>query len=112
MILCTCSEGIDLEQFGITHSRCVDPDLVEKIGGFKFIEEGKGKDKYQREACGCAPSVDIGAYNTCRGGCPYCYATKDHREAARNRTAASVDSPMLCDEVRPDDKIYEKRSFR
>lgn len=35
----------------------------------------ENRDPHQRPACGCARSVDIGAYRTCPAGCAYCYAT-------------------------------------
>jgi len=51
------SEKIDLAQFGIGHSHCIDRDRIEKILG-KSIESEK--DKNQRGECGCIASVDVG----------------------------------------------------
>ncbi|WDV45798.1 DUF1848 domain-containing protein [Clostridiaceae bacterium M8S5] len=67
----TCSEKIDLSQYDIKHSKCIDDDLIKKLFNFS----GKvPKDSNQRLECGCIKSVDIGTYNTCRNGCVYCYA--------------------------------------
>jgi len=67
----TCSERIDLSAVGIEHAKCVDDSLISEIIGHRICV---GKDKNQREECGCVASVDIGAYNTCKHGCLYCYA--------------------------------------
>jgi hypothetical protein len=67
----TCAEDIDLSRHGISHGRCVDETLISAIRGCPLT---LGKDKNQRPLCGCAPSVDIGAYRSCRNGCVYCYA--------------------------------------
>ena len=71
--LATCAEDIDLDQLGISHSKCIDDELVSKISGVNISLK---KDKYQRPACGCVESTDIGSYNTCRYGCLYCYANR------------------------------------
>lgn len=39
----------------------------------------------QRTGCGCAASVDVGAYDTCPHGCAYCYATSSAERVAANR---------------------------
>ena len=89
----TCAEKIDLEQYGITHNKCIDPEYLEKIfaddkefvyfcrtgklpeGEFELPDERKDlKDKGQRALCGCMISKDIGSYNTCLHFCKYCYA--------------------------------------
>jgi Domain of unknown function (DUF1848). len=65
----TCAEEIDLSDMNIGHARCIDPVLIERLFHKKV---DAGKDKYQRPACNCAVSVDIGMYNTCPGSCKYC----------------------------------------
>ncbi len=78
--LSTCAEEIDLEQFGISHGACIDPDLVKRIAG---IPLRRSKDRSQRKTCRCIESRDIGTYRTCPSGCAYCYAS-----AGRNLPAA------------------------
>ena len=63
--LATCAEGIELDKYGIKHAHCIDGGLFEKLLGCPMKV---GKDKNQRQECGCVASVDIGAYNTCRNG--------------------------------------------
>ena len=67
--LCSCCEGLEL--YGIRSGACIDPELVEKLMLKRLPAK---KDRSQRPLCNCAPSVDIGSYNTCGNGCIYCYA--------------------------------------
>lgn len=55
----------------LTPSRCIDGDYYSSITGFDFSSD---KDKYQRPACGCTESIDIGSYRPCAHRCIYCYA--------------------------------------
>lgn len=57
---------------GIPAGRCIDPLYLYSVLG---VTVKPTKDAGQRPACGCAPSKDIGAYDTCPHGCTYCYAT-------------------------------------
>lgn len=69
-----CAEPYDLSALGIGRASCVDADLVARLRGEP--PTGRGRDKGQRPGCGCAPSVDIGAYGACPAGCAYCYARR------------------------------------
>ena len=106
MRIFTCAETADLSGFGVEHGCCIDRDLLERIGGRPLCAE---KDRSQRAACGCVQSVDIGAYDTCPGGCLYCYA--DHGVGRTMRNLAGFDplSPLLCSSLRPDDTVRERK---
>ena len=69
-----------LEKAGIPQGRCVDADLIRRLR--PDLESPGLKPRPTREGCGCAASRDIGAYDTCPGGCAC--ACRSRRRAISN----------------------------
>lgn len=73
-----------LARAGIPEGACVDPELVYALR--PDLPRGLFKPRPTRPGCRCVESRDIGAYDTCLGGCLYCYATANRAVAhARHR---------------------------
>lgn len=87
-----CAEERDLNVVGVEPSACIDAGLINRLFGLNLPP---GRDPHQRPACGCAPSVDIGAYNTCSHACLYCYANAGPDSLAKNLAAHDPESPCL-----------------
>lgn len=102
MEIASCAEIIDLEECGIKHNCCIDKELIESIIGCKI---NASKDKNQRKECGCMESIEIGAYDTCKNGCKYCYANDSQEHVENNCKKYNAMSPILCGEIMEDDKI-------
>lgn len=103
----SCAEEIDLESVGIEHGSCIDQSLFERLLGCKLKA---GIDKNQRLKCGCMESIDIGAYDTCKNGCRYCYANHSQKAMERNLTLYDPDSPLLCGCIQDDDVVKERET--
>ncbi len=84
MNIYSCAEILDLAKVEIARGQCISDELLSSLFGITVSGE---KDKYQRKACRCVGSKDIGRYDTCVHGCVYCYANAS-REAARRNHAA------------------------
>lgn len=102
----SCAEALDLDACGIAHNCCIDRELVERITGYRIHAD---KDKNQRKECGCAESVEVGTYNTCRNGCLYCYANYSGEKTLRNSQLYDVNSPILCGRITEDDQVTERK---
>lgn len=106
LTLKTCAEAVNLEKYGIGHNCCIDPALIEKITGWTIRAK---KDANQRPECGCAESVDIGQYNTCRHGCRYCYANFTPKSVETFLRRHDENSPLLIGQPESADKITERK---
>jgi len=114
--IATCAEDIDLEKYQISHNKCIDDALIEKLFpndqklmdliGVKPqdqllfdeaipVKKPNLKDKGQRKACGCMISKDIGSYNTCNHLCVYCYANTSPDVVRKNLQELKPDSESI-----------------
>lgn len=102
----TCAEIGNFHNIGVEHAHCIDRERIERIGGFKLNVD---KDRNQRAECGCVASIDIGAYNTCKNGCLYCYANYSSKTVEKNFGMHNPDSPLLFGEIDDTDVIKERK---
>ncbi len=65
----------------VQKAHCLDRDIVKKLR--PDLNAGI-PSRPTRKQCGCYASRDIGAYDTCPGGCIYCYANMN-LDAAEKR---------------------------
>lgn len=106
LLIESCAESADLSSAGVSHGSCIDRHLIERLLGCRI--EG-GKDKNQREECGCFESMEVGTYNTCLNGCRYCYANYSQNKVRENWKRYDVNSPILCGSVGVEDIITERK---
>ena len=88
LALSVCAGPEDYSAWGLMPGRCVDAELLARLApdlagrpelftpARSGIPSRPRKDPGQRPRCGCAPSQDIGRYDTCDLGCVYCYARR------------------------------------
>ena len=104
MTLKPCAEGEELAPFGADCGGCMRLSDYEKAIGTRL---NAPKRKGARAECACYLSCDIGAYNTCRHLCKYCYANAEPSKVLAQSRLHDPASPFLIGGYSEDDKIHD-----
>ena len=104
MTLKPCAEGDALAAVGADCGGCMRVEDYEKAIGKRLIVP---KKKPARGACACYLSCDIGAYNTCRHLCRYCYANAEPELVLAQSRLHDPASPFLIGNTRDDDIVHD-----
>ena len=105
MVVKPCAEGDFLARYGADCSGCMTVAMYEKAIGSRLIAP-KSNVKPARADCACYLGADIGAYDTCRHFCKYCYANNDFGQVRINEKLHDVNSPFLIGGFREGDEIH------
>ena len=104
MTIKPCAEGDELSKYGADCSGCMKISDYEKAINKHLIPP---KLKGARAECACYLSCDVGAYNTCRHLCRYCYANAEAEVVLANSRLHDVNSPFLIGDYKEDDIIHD-----
>lgn len=99
-----CAEGDELAAFGADCGGCMRISDYEKAIGKQL---NAPKRKGARAECACYLSCDIGAYNTCRHLCRYCYANAEAEKVLANSRRHDPASPFLIGNYMEGDEIHD-----
>lgn len=99
-----CAEGDELAAYGADCSGCMKISDYEKAIGRHL---NAPKRKGARAECACYLSCDIGAYNTCKHLCRYCYANAEPSKVLAQSRLHDPRSPFLIGSYRDDDVIHD-----
>ena len=99
-----CAEGDELAEFGTDCSGCMKVSDYEKAIGRKL---NAPKRKGARAECACYLSCDIGAYNTCRHLCRYCYANAEAEKVLAQNKLHDPSSPFLIGNYMDGDTVHD-----
>ena len=99
-----CAEGNELAAYGADCGGCMRISDYEKAIGKRLNVTRK---KTARAQCACYLSCDIGAYNTCKHLCKYCYANAEPAKVMAQSRLHDPRSPFLIGNYTDDDKIHD-----
>ena len=104
MTIKPCAEGDELAAYGADCSGCMRISDYEKAIG-KRLDAPKRKGA--RAECACYLSCDIGAYNTCKHLCRYCYANAESSKVLAQSRLHDPASPFLIGNYKDGDVIHD-----
>lgn len=107
MTVQTCFEEHDLIEYGFIKENCVSKELIFQLTG-KIIQKKWNARKGGK--CSCISMVDIGAYNSCKHFCKYCYANFDEGKVKENILKHNDNSSMLLGNIQSGDVIKIRRN--
>ena len=99
-----CAEGDELAAYGADCSGCMQIRDYEKAIGNRLNAPNR---KGARAECACYLSCDIGAYNTCKHLCRYCYANAEPSVVIAQSRLHDPRSPFLIGSYMDDDVIHD-----
>ena len=99
-----CAEGDELARYGADCGGCMRISDYEKAIGKRLQAP---KIKAARADCACYLSCDIGAYDTCRHLCRYCYANAEPARVLAQSRRHDPQSPFLIGDYLDGDRIHD-----
>lgn len=100
----TCCEEHNLVEYGFIKKDCLDFNLAYKLTNKTNLK------KWKERNCNCVEMVDIGAYNSCKHFCKYCYANYDEKQVISNYKCHMPNSSLLIGTLKDDDIIKVRDS--
>ena len=104
MTVATCCEEFNLCEYGFVKNECLSILKAYNLTG-KIYNYGKIRNN---KNCKCVETVDIGAYNSCKHLCMYCYANYDDKQIDSNVKKHNPNSSLLIGELEYGDIIKER----
>lgn len=99
-----CAEGDELAPYGADCGGCMRVSDYERAIGRRLVVP---KRKPARDACACYLSCDIGAYDSCRHLCRYCYANAEPEKVLARSRLHDPASPFLIGSYQDGDRIHD-----
>ena len=105
MTVQTCFEDRNLSEYGFIVGECLSHELAYILTGKKY----KNWKARKEQKCNCVQMVDIGAYNSCKHFCKYCYANYDEQKVNYNYLKHSDNSSLLVGNIEENDVIKRRK---